>query len=217
MDEKQKKLLDLANTVDLGELTLREISERIGIVPEKPQLIKHHLEQLIKKGFLERDLISHSIKKKKQRISEDSLIPLPILGSANCGEATLFAEENITGYVQISPSSLAGKNKKGLFIVKAAGESMNKSSVGEEKFPILDGDYVIVDSTKRTPKSNDYILSVINGMANIKKFIDDREHNQFVLQSESTKDYQPIFIHQEDADIYQVCGTIIKVIKKPRI
>ncbi|GBR75713.1 SOS-response transcriptional repressors LexA [Candidatus Termititenax persephonae] len=213
MDPKQKKLLDLADGVDLGKLTLREISTRIGLIPEKPQLIKHHIEQLIKNGFLERDLLSSTIRKKKQR--NNDFIVLPVLGSANCGIATLFAEENITGYVQVSPSTLPNA-KKGLFIVKAKGDSMNRARVGAERLSIEDGDYVIVDSTKYAPKNKEYILSVINGLANIKKYIDDREkHCQIVLESESTKNYPPIFIHQGDSDIYKVCGIIVKVIKRP--
>ena len=52
------------------------------------------------------------------------------------------------------------------------------------------------------------------GMANIKKFFLDRENRQVVLMSESTKDFPPIYIHEDDE--FMVNGKVVQVIKKPR-
>lgn len=46
----QVKLLELAGKEDLNKLTLREIGERVGLL--HPQSVKHHLQQLEKKGLL---------------------------------------------------------------------------------------------------------------------------------------------------------------------
>jgi len=49
-------------------------------------------------------------------------------------------------------------------------------------------------------------------MANIKKFIPDLQNKRVILKSESTKEYLPIFIHENDN--YHVSGRVIDVIKK---
>ena len=48
----QQKLLELARTTNLAQLTLRDIAARIGIPDGSPQKVKHHLQQLQKKGLL---------------------------------------------------------------------------------------------------------------------------------------------------------------------
>ena len=49
-------------------------------------------------------------------------------------------------------------------------------------------------------------------MANIKKFRKDFKNGRTVLISESTGNYYPIFIHQEDD--FKINGKVIDVIKK---
>ena len=50
-------------------------------------------------------------------------------------------------------------------------------------------------------------------MANIKKFHFDRENSRIVLVSESSKDFPPIFIHEDDD--FNISGKVVQVIKKP--
>jgi hypothetical protein len=50
MHHIQVKILELAKQEDIGLLTLRAIGEKVG--DSQPQKIKHHLEQLKKKGLL---------------------------------------------------------------------------------------------------------------------------------------------------------------------
>ncbi|HZT34945.1 MAG TPA: hypothetical protein VFA15_03425, partial [Nitrososphaera sp.] len=59
------------------------------------------------------------------------------------------------------------------------------------------------------------VLSVIDKMANIKRYHFDKENNQIVLMSESTQSFPPIHIHPDDD--YSINGKVIKVIKKPKI
>lgn len=51
MHPKQKAILELSDTRDLSKMTLREIGAATGM-GVKPQVVKHHLEQLYKKGLL---------------------------------------------------------------------------------------------------------------------------------------------------------------------
>lgn len=218
MHETQIKILKLGASYDLGKLKLREIGDLIGI--PHPQLIKHHIEQLIKRGFVSRDPETGSIKPiaAGQSLNEQ-LVNIPILGNANCGEATMFAEECLSGYLKVANTLLRPEishKLKDLFAVKVYGDSMNNASIptGNSTFSELkEGDYAIIDSSKTTPKTGDYILSVIEGAANIKKYIDDRKNNQVVLISESTSEFPPIHIDQNMN--YLVNGTVVQVIKAP--
>lgn len=207
MHKIQEKLLELSKKGALGSKSLREIGELMGI-KNQPQKIKHHLSQLEKKGFLT-GLSTGSIIRPTSR--SGGLIPVPILGAANCGEANIFAEENIDGYLKVSPSIL--KKKKNVFAIKASGQSMNRANLGGET--IDEGDYVIVDSENKNPASGDYVLSIIDGLANIKKLNVDQKRKQLVLLSESSKDYAPIYIHEDDREYYHVGGKVLQVIKKP--
>lgn len=206
----QEKLLKLIDQKLLSNVTLRDIGEQIK--EPLPQKIKHHLEQLEKKGFISYDRKKKTILRTKTNSKILSpFVSVAIIGSANCGPATIFANENIEGYLKISKNIL---NKcKNVFAIKAQGLSMNKSSING--MSIEDGDYLIIDSDYRSPRNGDVVLSVIDDMANIKKYVFDEENNQIVLVSESTKDIPPIYIHENDS--FMINGKVIQVIKKPKL
>lgn len=205
----QEKILKLLEEKNIDGLTLREIGD---LIDEKfPQKIKHHLDQLEKKGFIVSDKKTKSIQKKSHSLmSNSSIISVPIVGAANCGPATIFANENIEGYIKISKNLL--KKCKNIFAIRAQGLSMNKSTINGKS--IEDGDYLIIDSSDTSPSNGDIVLSIIDDMANIKKYVWDEENNQIVLVSESTKDIPPIYIHEDDS--FMINGKVIQVIKKPK-
>jgi len=210
MHNKQRKILELSTNCDLGKLTLREIGKRVG--ESHPQKVKHHLNQLAKKNLIIIDKKNKTIKPGKAGfIKNTKMFSIPILGLADCGPATALADEYIEGYLKVSTSLL--KKKKKLFCVKAKGNSMNKANIDGKS--IDDGDFVIIDSENRNPKSGDYVLSVIDGCANIKRFAKDIVNKCFVLLSESTQNYPPIFVEEQDFTSYMINGKVIKVIKKP--
>ena len=140
------------------------------------------------------------------------LVAIPVYGAADCGSPTKLADNYIQGHIRVSSTLVP--YKKGLFAVVADGHSMNKAKVGRSKRNIEPGDYVIVDGDVKTPENGTYVLSVIDGLANIKKFHLDEESKQVVLASESTKDYPPIYISEEEIDTYVLSGKVIEVIKK---
>lgn len=206
----QEKLLKLIDQKALSSMTLRDIGELIK--EPLPQKIKHHLEQLEKKGFIKHDRKNKVISRIRTNSKINSpFISIPVIGAANCGPATIFANENIEGYLKISKNIL---NKcKNIFAIKAQGLSMNKSNING--MSIEDGDYLIIDSDYRNPRNGDVVLSVIDDMANIKKYIFDEENNQIVLVSQSTKDIPPIYVHEDDS--FMINGKVIQVIKKPKL
>ena len=211
MHQIQEKLLKCIENQNISDMTLREIGTLIN--EPLPQKIKHHLEQLEKKGFITYNRKKKAITRTHTNTPKkhSPFIAVPIIGSANCGPATIFANENIEGYLKISKNIL---NKcKNIFAIRAQGLSMNKTNING--LSIEDGDYLIIDSDYRTPKDGDVVLSIIDDMANIKKYIFDEEHNQIVLVSQSTKDIPPIYIHEDDS--FMINGKVIQVIKKPKL
>ena len=201
----QEKLLKELNRKNLSGMTLREIGSLVG--EKSAQKIKHHLNQLSKRGFIAYNPVKREIKK-AQKISKEGFVSLPIVGAANCGPATIFAEENITGYLKVS-KRLAPHGGK-LFILRAEGDSMNKANINGKN--IENDDFVIVDAEQKNPEQGQYIVSIIDEMANIKKFVPDPQNKRIVLKSESTNEYLPIFIHEEDK--YEISGRVVGVIKK---
>jgi SOS-response transcriptional repressor LexA len=59
------------------------------------------------------------------------------------------------------------------------------------------------------------ILAIVDNKATVKRFIDDRANGQIVLMAESSFDYEPIHLHEDDD--FVISGKAIGVIKKPRI
>ncbi|MCX6738963.1 MAG: hypothetical protein NT098_02820 [Candidatus Parcubacteria bacterium] len=212
----QQKILSLAKSQNIAGLTLRKIGELIG-EPNAPQKIKHHIDKLKEKGLLLSGDDGKKLKPASVGIDNSShLVSLPILGSANCGEATMYADGAIEGYLKVSLRILGEKFKNkldDLFVLRASGNSMNRANVHGKT--IDDGDYVIAERISEEPKSGEYIVSIIEGLANIKKFLIDAKNEHIILAPESSLDFSPIYIHKEDYSGYFVGGRVVDVIKKP--
>lgn len=212
MHKIQEKLLKVSAEHDLGKLSLREIGKLIG-QNNQPQKIKHHLLQLEKNGLLAINRSAQTIAKTKPgSIGNTKLVAIPVLGSANCGPATIYADQNIEGYLRISGRLLT--RKKDIFAIKTSGYSMNKANINGES--IEDGDYVLVDPKYNMIKNGDYVLAVIDGVATIKRYFKDAANQRIILLAESSASFSPIFIHFQEASNFLVNGKIIQVIKKPK-
>lgn len=217
----QEKLLTLSKTKNLATLSLRGMAEGIGLSEESPQKIKHHLLQLQKKGFLTIDRAKGVMEKADPRPTwatglldnKSRLFSIPIIGTANCGPPTIFAEQNFQGFLRIS-SKLVGRSKPvGLYAIKASGTSMNRAEVNGKR--IEDGDYILVNSADTNVKTGDVVLAIIDNNATVKRYIDDRVNGQIVLMAESSFDYQPIYLHEDDD--FTISAKVIGVVKKPRL
>ena len=215
MHEIQKKLFKLAQEKNLAQYTLREIAQMVG--ETSPQKIKHHLQQLEKRGLIRVDKVKGIIEKTGtswvgEHGVRTKLVAIPILGTANAGPARAIAEQNIEGFLRISDSLLRHRGSRHLFALKVDGPSMNRVEIDGKR--IEDGDYAIVDYEYKNPKNGDIILSIIDGAANIKKFYRDEDGN-IVLTSGSTQDFPPIYIHKNDD--YMINGKVVQVVKKPKL
>lgn len=210
MHPTQQKILNLAGSIKINDNNPRLIAKLIEI--QNPQNIVHHIKQLEKKGFI--SINNHVIRvEQRENLMGGSLFQLPIYGSASCGPATIFAEENLQGYLAVPLTTIGRNNKIGIFIVIAEGDSLNNAK-DIKGGPIETGDYVIIDGNNRNPKSGQYVLSIIDGMANLKRFYKDNENKRIVLKSESKMETKPIYIQQDHFEDYMINGVVLGVIKK---
>lgn len=212
-----------------GEVSPKELLDHF---PIQYATLFHHLRRLLDKGVIfkvgERPKVLYMIARaKKKPAKEDDPVEIfrenvgrvtnfaaiPILGCADCGQASQIAEQKPEGFLKISKRILP-KNHKNIFAIQAKGASMNLAKINGKN--IENGDYVLIDSTARAPQNGDCVLSVIDGVANLKKFHADQKNKQVLLVSESTVAHPPICIHPAEVE-YLVNGKAVDVIKKIKV
>jgi repressor LexA len=201
MNPIQQKLLDIAKLQDIGKMRRVDLVNAVGC--DYPSQITHHMAQLIKKGYLVRNAGGKIVASPSKA---GGAIRLPIMGEADCGEATKFADGTIQDYLLVSDSVLSIPRNKASYALIARGDSMNRASVNGKA--IESGDYAIVQiKDGYIPSNGDYVVSIINGMANIKRYNADKKHRRIVLEPESLSDnYAPIIIAESDAEYYKITG-----------
>lgn len=213
MHEIQTKLLQLADDHDVASMKLADIARILDI--KHLQQVKHHREQLIKKGLIKDTSASKTIRVIKNALPNSDLIAIPILGAANAGPASIYADGVVKGYLHISSSLLPNKvSKEKLFAWKVIGDSMNNAKVNG-KYSIEDGDYVIADARPFKPVNGDYVISLFSNKANVKRYYKTIT-DQIALISESTKDYPPIIVSEKDSLEYLTQAKVISVAKSPK-
>jgi repressor LexA len=217
---KQKLIFDfICSYVQKNNLapSLEEIASHFSEFLAYPSSAHYHVKKLYKEGVLDKktncprsivvyeDMVIKSPILKKKGLDS---IRLPILGGANAGSALLFAEGNVEGYLKVSRGSLPRTN--GVFALRVVGDSMNKAKIKGKN--INEGDYVLIDSMCHKPKDGDYVLSVIDGCANLKKFKYTRKDGIMLVSESTNLKYKPIYISSHDN--YVVNGKIFDVVKK---
>lgn len=204
-------MLALGSFNDLSQFSYRQLAERLGVTHAAQ--VRHHLIQLEKTGKLVRNPDgSLTTPKDGSRFSAGKLLSIPILGEVDCGVATKFASDNITGYLSVSPASTRYRDSDNIFALKACGDSMDMSDINGKG--VNNSDYVLVKKNDgEDVRDGEYVVSLIDGCANLKKFRKDRINQRIALTSESSKDYPPIFIDERDEEYYQVIGKAVDVIK----
>ena len=206
MNQIQQKLLNIAKLQDIANIRRVDLVEMVNC--EYPSQITHHLNQLVKRG----DLVRKDGRLVPALATNAGLLRIPIMGEADCGEATKYADGRIVDNLALSPSVLKGKLSDKLYALIARGDSMNKAEVNGKT--IESGDYIIIEKKSTyTPKDGDIVVSIIGGMANIKRLRRDNAHQRVLLLSESHRqeDFAPIIISEQDDFIVE--GQVVDIIK----
>lgn len=203
----QTKLLKLIKKQDLSDIGYRKIGAEIGV--DHPQKVKWHLEKLVRDGKILRNYDGQFSLPKIQKISH-SIIMLPVLGRANCGEPLMLAGETAEEPIQVSKSLLPRGKVGKCFAVRADGNSMNRAKVHGQV--IKDKDLVVVDSTQVAPRNGDYVVASIDGYATIKRFQIDKARRRVLLMPESSERHNPIVLDQDNLAGLRIHGKVIDVI-----
>lgn len=211
MHPTQQKILNLASSIKLNKKNPRIIARLIDI--KNPQNIVHHIEQLEKKRFI--SISDNGDIKIEMQIPQQvgKLFQLPIYGSANAGPAVNFADQKIDGYLAVPSSEMGRASKNGLYLVVVDGDSLNDAKALKGG-PAETGDYAVIDGNNKSPNDGDYVLSIIDGLANLKRFYKDKANKRIELRSESKMETKPIYIKQEHFEDYLINGVVVGIIKK---
>lgn len=206
MNPIQQKLLDIAKLEDIERLRRVDLVEMVNC--EYPSQITHHLKQLVKRG----DLVRKDGRLVPALRTNAGLVMIPVMGEADCGEATRYADGRIVDNLAVSPSVLKPKLSERLYALVARGDSMNRATV--EGKTIENGDYIVIEKRDDyEPKDGDIVVSIIAGLANVKRLRRDNARQRILLLSESHRqdDFAPIVI--SDRDDFAVEGKVVDVIK----
>jgi repressor LexA len=158
--------------------TIREIALNFGFSVKGSY---DHVKALQKKGFIRcAGNRSRAIEVVADAEAEraPNLVSVPVLGAVAAGKP-LFAEENLSGWIQVPAASL----KKGQhFALQVRGDSMKDAG-------IMDGDVVVV-SHQETAENGEIVVAMIDEAVTLKRFF--VEKNRVRLKAENPK-YPPLF------------------------
>ena len=218
MHEIQEKLLELAQDSDLSRIPLRKIAELLNQPNMSPGVLQHHFAQLEKKKLL---FIDRKAKTQQLggRVEDSRFYTIPIVGMASCGPANTFADEATEGYLTVSKNSITTIKGKS-FAVRTSGNSMNRAHLpapNGSTASLEDGDYAIVDTAYTDLESNKgkYIVSIINGLANIKKLAVRSYDIALLSESTDPSAYPPIIVNENDD--YLINGRVVAVVKGMKV
>jgi len=210
----QEGLLGLSKENDVLAMKLSDLARLLKV--EHLQQIKYHRQQLVDKGLLKPAHASKEVIEEAHPNSDTRLFRIPVLGSANAGPATIYADGKVTGYLRLSERMLPkGVARESLYALKVVGRSMNLAKIGPDKLSAEDGDYILADGSTYEPNSGDYVVSLIGSNANLKRLAIG--NGQIALLSESTDEFPPIIISGEDDVDYLAQSKIVQVIKTPKV
>lgn len=158
--------------------TIREIAVNFGFSVKGSF---DHVKALQKKGFIRcAGNRSRAIEVVADADAErqPNLVSVPVLGSVAAGKP-LFAEENLTGWIQVPAASL----RKGQhFALQVRGDSMKDAG-------IIDGDVVVV-AHQETAENGEIVVAMVDDAVTLKRFF--VEKNRVRLKAENAK-YPPLY------------------------
>jgi len=163
--------------------------------------VTQYLESLEKKGLILRERHqSRGIRLTNLDDNQPKTITLPVVSAAGCDNLNIYADQIFDEHVAVDYSFLNGKEIKKMVIVKAVGGSMRDGNIN-------DGDLVLTEMTKDIMEG-DRIVSIINGMATIKK-IHFAKNAVILNPMSSNPNYHPIIMKEN----FKVFGKVVDVIR----
>lgn len=186
--------------------TIREIKDEAGNLGLKLKSIRsffNYLNELEDKGYIQRTSEDRGIELKG--ITTKLFVDVPILGMANAGAASIYADEYFEGFLKVSKSIVKDKD---VFAIQISGNSMNKAKINGKT--INNGDFVLIEKTNNY-NYGDKVLVVIDGLATVKTYRKFDEDNIVLIPESTEKKHRPIFLTQEDN--FVISGKVIDILK----
>lgn len=207
----QARVLALAQSRQIVDMTYREIGERLG--GKHPYSIQQAIDGLVRKGYLIRN---EKTKKIHLPVAEGEgqkpFLNIPILGGVSCGVAAEMAYDFPAGSVSVTPSVVSIRRPELTYALIAHGDSMAKASINGK--PVESGDYVIVEKASLANiRNGSYVVARFNNLNNLKKLTIDAVNRRFILRSEAAIDIPPIIIAEEDIQFFDIEGIAVDVVK----
>lgn len=188
LTDRQREVLDAIREFQTRKgypPSIREMGKILGISSLRGVTI--HLDALQRKGWIERESTSRSIRLlTADGVAEDRNM-IPVIGSIAAG-VPLPAIENVEGYIPV-PVEMAA-HAKDLFALRVKGDSM----IGDA---ILDGDTIIVRS-QPSAEHGEIVAALIGDEATVKR-LDSISKPARLLPSNPS--YEPIQLAREDVRI----------------
>ncbi len=163
--------------------SLREIARIVGY--NSPRSVQLMLERLAGKGLLSYSEGVIRLSSRKRIIPEERTVGVPLVGSVACGTPSL-AEQKPEALIEVSTK--IAKPGHNYFLLRAKGNSMNKSGID-------DGDLLLI---KQQPSAEpgDKVVALINDEATVKHFYPN--DNAVILKPNSSdKTHTPIILSDE--------------------
>lgn len=190
----QKQLLDLLSKLSGEGYTIRELQESLSL--STPSLVFFHLQQLEKKGYIERNPMNPADYRVRQPPEESGLFLVNLYGLARCGPSGTILSGDVEERIELPPQ-FAGINLRSPFMVRAHGDSMEPR--------ILDGDLVLFEARTEVPDGS-VIACSDNGRAYIKRMV--RAGTKILLYSLNTK-YEPFAADPESFRIEGLAQAVL--------
>lgn len=183
MDKDKKAYLLIRNRLAHGEEspTLREINVVTG--GKSPRSAVLVVNRLIDAGLVRKS--GRKLKLADVAVSQKasvSTVRIPLVGSVACG-APILADENVEAMIPVS-TGLAKKGSK-YFLLRAAGDSMNKAGINDRD--------ILLVRQQATANNGDKVVALIDDEATVKRF--ERNRSNVILKPQSTnQDHLPIIL-----------------------
>ena len=207
---KQKTVLQAVREYmsENGQMpTVRELKDKcadLGLNLKSTRSIFLYLKSLEENGLIRRTKTKRG--SELASINKKNFLDVPVFGMTSAGAATMFAEQNVMGYLKISKKLF---KREDIFAIKVSGDSMNLSIINRKR--IDDGDFILVDPNYDTFKDGDKVLVVIDGLATVKTFKKIDKKTIALIPQSTNKNHHPIYLTPEDDFIFN--GKVIDVLK----
>ena len=161
----QKQLLKLLTKLSGEGYTIRELQDSLNL--STPSLVFFHLQQLEKKGYIERNPMNPADYRVRQPPEESGLFLVNLYGLARCGPSGTILSGDVEERLELPPQFL-GVNLQNPFFVRAHGDSM------EPRY--FAGELLYVNPNRPVTKNCFVAVELNDGQGLIKQFVRRSEY-----------------------------------------